>query len=161
VIVLATRYGEIFWIFPPLVTVGSLAAAALTYWAGRSAGYAGLPRLVQPHHLERIKARLDKAGAGALAAAAVLPPPFPLTAFVLMCGALDLNRTRFFLVFGIMRLIRFGTVAVLARLYGNRVLNMIDSAGLQTAVVALAIVICMTTSASAIMLWRRTRPQPA
>jgi membrane protein YqaA with SNARE-associated domain len=88
VIVLATRYGELFWIFPPLVTAGSLAAAALTYWVGYRAGFAGLPRLVAQHHLERVRSRLGSTSTGALALAAVLPAPFPLTAFVLICGAI-------------------------------------------------------------------------
>ena len=82
-VVLAAKYGEIFWVFPPILAAASLAGAALTYWVGRSAGYVGLPRLVPQHHLERIKASLEKTGVFSLAAAAVLPPPFPLTPFVL------------------------------------------------------------------------------
>lgn len=160
VVVLAAQYGEIFWIFPPIVTTGSLMGAAVTYWIGRNAGYAGLPRLVPQHHLDRIKLRLDKTGAGALAAAAVLPPPFPLTPVVLTCGALDLDRGRFFLVFGVMRLVRFGTVALLARHYGNHVLRMLESDVLQRTGLALAIVGCAGIVFSVAMLWRRTRSQP-
>ena len=81
VVFLTSRYREIFWIFPPIVTAGSLAGVALTYAIGRAVGEAGLPRLVGPQHLDRIKAKLQKYGAGTLAAAAVLPPPFPLTPF--------------------------------------------------------------------------------
>jgi membrane protein YqaA with SNARE-associated domain len=162
VIVLASKYGGIFWIFPPLVTAGSLVGAALTYWVGHSAGGAGLTRLVSPSHLERMKKRLEKSGAGALAAAAVMPPPFPLTPFVLTCGALDFDRWRFFLVFGVMRLIRFGTEAVLARHYGDRVLQVLQSDQLQRGVMMLVLVACAGTIASAFLLWRRMlRPQAA
>ncbi|HKE85426.1 MAG TPA: VTT domain-containing protein [Vicinamibacterales bacterium] len=158
VIVLASKYGGIFWIFPPLVTAGSLVGAALTYWVGHSAGGVGLTRLVSPSHLERMKKRVEKSGAGALAVAAVLPPPFPLTPFVLTCGALDFDRWRFFLVFGVMRLIRFGTEAVLARHYGDRVLEVLQSDQLQRAVMVLVFVACAGTIASAVLLWRRMRP---
>lgn len=127
VIVLASRYGEVFWIFPPIVTAVSLAGAALTYWIGRTTGDAGLPRLIPPHHLERIKARLNRTSARTLAVAAVLPPPFPLTPVLLTCGALHLDPSRFLVVFGTMRLIRFGTVALLTRYYGDRVLEMLDA----------------------------------
>jgi membrane protein YqaA with SNARE-associated domain len=161
VVVLAARYGEIFWILLPVLTSASVVGAALTYWVGRSAGNVGLLRLVPRHHLEWIKARLDKDGAGALAVAAVLPPPFPLTAFVLTCGALELDRIRFLLVFGVMRLIRFGTVALLARHFGNGVLTMLESDALQTAVFALVVVVCTATIASWVMLWLRSRSQPA
>jgi membrane protein YqaA with SNARE-associated domain len=161
VILLASTHGEIFWIFPPIVTLGSLLSAALTYWIGRSAGDIGLPRLVSPPHLDRLKTIVRKAGAGSVAAAAVLPPPFPLTPFVLTCGALDLDRGRFFVVFGLMRFIRFGAVALLARQYGYRVRQTFESQELQTAAMVLVLVAFAVMIASAVMLFRRTRPQPA
>jgi membrane protein YqaA with SNARE-associated domain len=161
VIVLAARHGDIFWIFPPIVTMVSLAGAALTYWVGRRVGHAGLPRLVPAHHLERIKQCLARTGGGAAVAAAVLPPPFPLTAFLLTSGALDLNRWRFFLVFGVMRLIRFSTAAVLARHYGEYLVQILQSEDLQRAVVTVTLLACMTAIASGAILWRRARPEPA
>lgn len=160
-IVLAAKYREIFWVFPPILAMASLAGAALTYWVGRSAGYVGLPRLVPRHRLDRIKASLEKTGVFSLAAAAVLPPPFPLTPFVLTCGALEFDRGRFFLVFGVMRLIRFAAVALLARLYGERVLYLLQSDTLQRAVIVLVALVCMATITSGVMLWRRTRALPA
>lgn len=160
VVVLAARHGDIFWIFPPIVTVVSLVGSALTYWVGRTAGHAGLPRLVPAHHLDRIKACLDRTGDGATVVAAVLPPPFPLTAFLLTSGALDLNRSRFFLVFGMMRLIRFGAVALLARHYGEYLVQMLESDELQRAVVTAALLACMAAIASGAILWHRARPQP-
>jgi membrane protein DedA with SNARE-associated domain len=91
-----------------------------------------------------------------------LPPPFPLTPFLLTCGALDLDRWRFFLVFGAMRLVRFGALALLARQYGERVLQILESDRFQAgATVIVVVVACVATIASAITLWRRTRPQSA
>src|SRR5690349_18603673 len=156
VVVLASTRGEMLWIFPPIVTVISLVGAALTHWVGRSAGDIGLSRLVSPRYLERMKINVAKAGAGRLAAAAVLPPPFPLTPFVLTCGALDLDRGRFFLAFGIARLIRFSAVALLARQYGDRVRQVLDSLQqLQTGAMVVVLVTVAVMVASAIMLRRR------
>lgn len=161
VAVLSAKHGEIFWVFPPIVTAASLLGAALTYWIGRTAGDAGLPRLVPARHLERIKARLATTGAGALAAAAIMPPPFPLTAFQLTCGALAFDRRRFFLVFGVMRLVRFAGVALLARHFGDRVLLVLEMDGVHTAVTTLIWITVAATLAFGIVLWHRTRPQPA
>ena len=158
VIYLASRYGEVFWIFPLIVTIGSLAGNALTYWIGRCAGDAGLPRLLAPRQLDRMKAVVQRTGAGRLAAAAVLPPPFPLTPFVLTCGALDLDRRRFFLVFGVMRLIRFTTLALLARHYGDRVRQILESQELQIGVAVLVFVTLAVIIATILVLFRRTRP---
>ena len=161
VAVLSARHGEIFWIFPPIVTAASLVGAALTYWIGQTAGDAGLPRLVPARYLERMKASLATTGAGALAAAAVMPPPFPLTAFQLTCGALDFDRRRFFLVFGVMRLVRFAAVALLARHFGSHVLEMLQWNALQTAVTSVTLVGLAATTVMSAVLWSRTRPQPA
>ena len=143
------------------MTVVSLAGSALTYWAGRKAGHAGLPKLVPARHLDRIKACLDRTGGGATAAAAVLPPPFPLTAFLLTCGALDVNRWRFFVVFGVMRLIRFSAAALLARHYGEYLVQLLESESFQQAVVTTVVLASMMALASGAIVWRRTRPQPA
>jgi membrane protein YqaA with SNARE-associated domain len=161
VAVLSARHGEIFWVFPPIVTAASLVGAALTYWVGQTAGHAGLPRLVPARHLERMKARLATTGAAALAAAAVMPPPFPLTAFQLTCGALDFDRRRFFLVFGVMRLVRFAAVALLARYFGDRVRGVLEMDGVQTAVTTLIWITVAAAITFGIVVWCRTRPQPA
>jgi membrane protein YqaA with SNARE-associated domain len=158
VIYLASTYGEVFWVFPLIVTMGSLACAALTYRIGRCAGECGLPRFLAPRQLAVMKASVQKAGAGRLAAAAVLPPPFPLTPFVLTCGALELDRRRFFVVFGVMRLIRFATIAVLARHYGDRVRQIVESQELQTAVTVFVFVAFAVIIATALVMFRRTRP---
>jgi membrane protein YqaA with SNARE-associated domain len=161
VIYLASTYGEAFWIVLPIVTMGSVAGAALTYWIGRCAGDAGLPRLLAPRQLDRMKANVQKAGAGRLAAAAVLPPPFPLTPFLLTCGALDFDRRRFFLVFGVMRLIRFTAIALLARHYGDRVRQALESQALQTGATVFVFVAFAIMIATAVVLFRRTRPSLA
>jgi len=154
-IVLSAKYREIFWLFPPIVTAASLVGVALTFWAGRRAGNAGLTRLVSPRYLRRVKLCLDKAGACSIAAAAVLPPPFPLTPFVLTCGALDVDRGRFFVVFGAMRLIRFSTVALLARQYGEALMKRLESYQLQAAVTMLMLVAIAVSIAAAVVVWRR------
>ena len=161
VAVLSARHGEIFWIFPPIVTAASLVGAALTYWIGQTAGDAGLPRLVPARYLERMKASLATTGAGALAAAAVMPPPFPLSAFQLTCGALDFDRRRFFLVFGVMRPVRFAAVALLARHFGSHVLEMLQWNALQTAVTSVTLVGLAATTVMSAVLWSRTRPLAA
>jgi membrane protein YqaA with SNARE-associated domain len=158
VIYLASTHGEALWIFLLIVTMASLAGNALTYWMGRCAGDAGLPRLLTPRQLERMRASVRKAGAGRLAAAAVLPPPFPLTPFVLTCGALDVDPRRFFLMFGVMRLIRFATIALLARHYGDPVRQILETQELHTGVAVIICVAFAVVIGTAVVVFRRTRP---
>ena len=134
VIYLAARNGIFFLIYPLLATAGSVTGAALTFWVGRKVGEIGLERYVPGKHLERFRARVQKGGAVAMAFAALLPPPFPLTAFVLTCGALEVNPWIFFGTFAAMRLIRFGGEAALAHIYGRHILRVLESNSFQTVV---------------------------
>jgi hypothetical protein len=103
-----------------------------------------------------LKCKVNDSGAVALAIPALLPPPFPLTPFVLTCGALEVNRLRFFLTFGSVRLLRFGAEAVLARIYGRGVLRMLQSDAFQMIVGAFVVIAVVGTLISAVMLWRST-----
>src|SRR5688572_25503726 len=106
VIYLAARNENVFWVYALLATAGSVAGAAVTFWIGRKAGDEGLERLVPARRLERVRARVRKGGAVAIAVPAVLPPPFPLTPFILACGALEVSPWRFFATFAGARLAR-------------------------------------------------------
>jgi len=157
VIYLSARSGMFFWIYPLLATAGSVTGAAVTYWVGKKGGEIGLERWVPQRRLDRLRCRLQKQGAVAMAFAALLPPPFPLTPFVLTCGALEVDRRIFFGTFAAMRLIRFGSEAALARIYGRGVLRMIESEAFQTVIIGFIVVAVIGTLVSAVMLWRNTR----
>jgi membrane protein YqaA with SNARE-associated domain len=157
VIYLSARDGMFFWLYPLLATAGSVTGAAITFWIGRKVGEMGLERLVAGRHFERFRHRVQKGGAAAMAASALLPPPFPLTPFVLTCGALKVDPRIFLSTFALMRLTRFGGEGALARIYGRGVLRVLESAPFQMVVVAFIFFAVIGTIVSAVMLWRGTR----
>jgi membrane protein YqaA with SNARE-associated domain len=157
VIYLSARNGMLFWIYPLLATAGSVTGAAVTYWIGHKGGELGLERLIAGGRLERFRKRVQKGGAVAMAVAALLPPPFPLTPFLLTCGALKVNRWIFFPTFAAMRLIRFGCEAALARIYGRGVLRLLESDPFQRVIIGFIIIAVVGTVLSAVTLWRSTR----
>jgi membrane protein YqaA with SNARE-associated domain len=156
VIYLAARDQMLFWIYPLLATAGSVTGAAITFWIGRKVGEVGLERLVPGRRLARVKCRVKESGAVALAVPALLPPPFPLTPFILTCGALEVSRTLFFGTFAGMRLLRFGTEAIFARIYGRGVLRVLDSDIFQMIVAGFIVIALIGTAVSAVLLWRST-----
>ena len=79
VIYQAAHSDELFWMYPLLATAGSILGGAITYWIGRTAGEAGLERIVPTRRLEALRRRVRERGGIALAIPALLPPPFPLT----------------------------------------------------------------------------------
>jgi membrane protein YqaA with SNARE-associated domain len=157
VVYLSARTPALFWLYPLVTTAGSIAGAAVTYLIGVKIGDTGLSKFVPEHRLERLRTRVGEIGAFALGFSAALPPPFPLTAFVLTSGALRVGMTRFLLVFAGARLIRFGVEAVLARRYGSSVLQVLESQTAQRVAIALVIVSILGTIAAIARLWRGTR----
>lgn len=156
VIYLAARDEKLFWLYPLLATAGSVAGAAVTFWIGRKLGEAGLERIVPHDRLERLRDRVRDSGAVAMAVPALLPPPFPLTPFILTCGALDVSKWHFFGTFGSVRLLRFGAEAVLALLYGAGILRVLQSDSFQKVIVGFIVVAVSGTIVSGVMLWRST-----
>lgn len=161
VIYLTARRRELFWLYPLLTTAGSVVGAASTFWIGAKIGEVGLERFVPTRRLERLRARVREKGAIALALPAILPPPFPLTPYILTCGALKVDAWTFFLTFAAARLLRFGVEAVLARQYGRGVLRILQSRTFQDIVIGFVVVAIAGTIASGVALWRRTRERPS
>jgi membrane protein YqaA with SNARE-associated domain len=160
VIYLAARNRELFWLYPVLATAGSMAGAAVTFWIGQKIGDVGVGRFVPQRRFERIQERLRDSGAVAMALPALMPPPFPLTPFILTCGALAVDPWRFFVTFGVVRLLRFGAEAILARQYGRGILRIMQSDAFQGAILAFVAIAIAGTVATGAMLWRNARRQP-
>jgi membrane protein YqaA with SNARE-associated domain len=154
VIYLAARERSLFWLYPLLAAAGSTTGAAVTYWIGEKIGEVGLERFVPAARLQRIRARMRDSGAVAMAVPALLPPPFPLTPFILTCGALQVSRWRLFTVFASMRLVRFGTEALLAVVYGRGILRVLQSDAFQMVIATFIAVAVVGTAVSALLLWR-------
>jgi membrane protein YqaA with SNARE-associated domain len=159
VIILAARLRELWWVVPLLATCGSVAGAALTFWMGVKIGEQGLDRWLPPRRLKRVRQRVRKSGAIALAVLDLVPPPFPFTPFVLAAGALEVRAGTFFITLTVCRMFRFGVEAALAELYGPRILAWLDS-DLFHAIVSFFIVLAFAlTALSIVRIAQSTRPK--
>jgi membrane protein YqaA with SNARE-associated domain len=157
VIILAARLRELWWVVPLLATCGSVAGAALTFWMGVKVGEQGLDRWVRPKRLHQIRLRVRNSGAIALAVLDLIPPPFPFTPFVLAAGALEVKVRTFFVTLMVVRLFRFGLEAVLAKLYGPRILTWLDSDLFHMIVSFFIVVAVALTAVSIVRLVQATR----
>jgi membrane protein YqaA with SNARE-associated domain len=159
VIVLAARKPELFWLYAVLATAGSLIGAAITFWIGSKVGEHGLTRLMSPPRLRRVRRRVgEHAGAG-VAALAIVPPPFPFTAFVLASGALGANRWSFFTTLAGVRIARFMVEGGLAARYGRGILVWMKSPVFEAVVGTLIVLAIAGTIVSAIAVYRGSRPR--
>ena len=123
-ILLSARKPDLFWLYATLAAAGSLAGSAVTFWLGRQIGEHGITKLVRPSRLSRIQERINARGAYSLALLAVIPPPFPFTAFVLTSGAFRVSAWHFFTTLAGVRLLRFGIEGALAAHYGRGIVEL-------------------------------------
>lgn len=156
VIIMAARHPDLFWLYALLAALGSVIGAAGTFWIGKKAGEHGLTRFVNPHRLERVRARVDR-GAFVVAALALIPPPFPFTPFVLASGALGMNAWGFLPALAAARVFRFGAEAALASRYGSQILRWMKTPSFETVIGVLIALAVIGTIVSAIALVRGTR----
>lgn len=157
VIFITSRNPALFWLYPILVSACSLAGAAVTLYLGRALGEAGLEHFISARRLERVKARLKGNRAVAIAALDLLPPPFPFTAFILAAGAFKVNVRRFFIAMFAFRLIRFGTEAGLAALYGRQLVRWMESDWFRYIAYFFTIIVLVGSVFTVIQFIRKTR----
>ena len=161
VVILSARRPELFWLYAILATVGSVIGAGLTFWLGRKVGEVGLTRLIKPSQLHRIERRVSHSAAVSVGALAIIPPPFPFTAFVLTSGALRADPWSFLITLAGVRLVRFGIEGALAARYGRRILKWMESTTFEVIVGVLIALAIIGTLVSAIAVWRGSRDRHA
>lgn len=153
-LVLIARNRELVWLFPLLAALGSLIGAFITLSIGARIGEEGLSRWLPEKKFQALRQKVGNKGAVPLATAGLMPPPFPLSIFVLACGALGVKRSMFLYAFGLARLVRFAIVATFGFFYGNWILRVIQSDTFQALVM---VFIGIVIAGSALSIYRFTR----
>lgn len=157
VVILSAQHHNLFWAYPLIATLGSLIGASATFWVGEKIGEKSLENWVSERKLEPIRRRLRNKGAIAMAVPAILPPPFPLTPFILACGALSVSRARFLSTLGVMRILRYGVLSLLGWAYGKRIVGILESPSFKQVVAAFMLLACIGTAYTAYRLIKNTR----
>jgi len=102
---------------------GSMIGGYLTWHVGRKGGEVALERYVPKRILARVTGWVKKHGAWSAGLAAALPPPVPLTPFLLAAGALKVSLAPFLAFYGLARAARYGLLAWLGVTYGRRIVR--------------------------------------
>ena len=105
-----------------IATAGSALGGYFSYQVGQSGGMAFLEKHVPKRIFKRVCGWMESHAILAVALPALLPPPMPLSPFVLAAGALKMSRTRFMTAFTISRGIRHAIAVWLGIAYGPQVL---------------------------------------
>jgi membrane protein YqaA with SNARE-associated domain len=160
VILLAAKKPELFWLYAVLATMGSVIGSAFTFWLGLKIGEVGLERFIKPSRLKRVQQRVGQSAAVTVGALAIIPPPFPFTAFVLTSGACKVNAWTFFVTLAGVRALRFGAESGLAAYYGRGIIGWMKSPTFTVVVGVMTGLAVIGTLVSAVAVYRSTRKRP-
>jgi membrane protein DedA with SNARE-associated domain len=123
VVVLAAQHANLFLLIGA-ATLGSFLGGFFSYKVGQSGGMAFLEKHVPPRIFKPVCNWMEEHAILAVALPAVLPPPMPLSPFVLAAGALKMSRNKFLTTFTLSRFLRHSAFAALGVYYGPHVLRM-------------------------------------
>jgi len=138
-------------------TVGSVLGCLLIDIVLRKAGEKGLEKHLSKRRLDYVKRKVDHNAVWALIIAAIAPPPFPFTPFVMATAALQYPRKKMLAVVGAARMFRFTVLGVLALLFGKKILKWAQSGAVQGILIGL-VVLCTVGSIISVVGWiRRSR----
>jgi membrane protein YqaA with SNARE-associated domain len=153
VVTMVTPHPARFAYYALMATLGSLAGCLALYVVGRRGGDALLRTRFGSGRMQRVTRVFQQRGLLALLVAAVLPPPAPFKAFVLLGGITRIPVWQFTAAIAIGRGGRFLLIAMLAAWYGRQVLDWIAQHG-RTVGLALAILVVV---GGAVWIWRGRR----
>jgi membrane protein YqaA with SNARE-associated domain len=134
IIVLSTAYPDRMLYYAAMTTLGSLGGCLALYIAARRGGEVFMRKRFKAHHVDRALALYQRFGLLAVIVPALLPPPMPFKAFVLLAGVAGVSPLKFSLAILIGRGIRYFGQGYLAVLYGERAVDLIRAHGTEASI---------------------------
>lgn len=107
-----------------VTTFGSFLGGWFSYQVGQSGGMEFIEKRTPPRIFKRVSRWMESHAILAVALPALLPPPMPLSPFVLAAGALKMSRNKFLVTFTLSRLARHAFAVWLGLRYGGVVLTL-------------------------------------
>jgi membrane protein YqaA with SNARE-associated domain len=112
------------WLLTACAVAGSIIGGYTTWSLGKKGGDAAMKRWISPRMLKRVSGWVGDHPVLAVFLPALLPPPIPLSPFILASGALGVTRSRFLAANSSARILRYSLVCWLAVKYGRRVVRL-------------------------------------
>jgi membrane protein YqaA with SNARE-associated domain len=137
-----------------MATAGSVVGVAFTHWLSAKSGRKGIEGDRKSRRIAYIERKVHDKGGAAIAAAALMPPPFPFTAFIIVAAALQYPRRKMLAIVAGCRAVRFAVDGSLALIYGRKIVGMAQSPWVQKLILSL-VVVSIAGSAWSIAGWVR------
>lgn len=153
IVMLAAQHQN--WILLVLAaTAGSAVGGYFSYQVGQSGGMAFLEKHVPPKIFKRVCEWMENHAILSVALPALLPPPMPLSPFVLAAGALKMSRKKFMIAFTLSRAARHAIAAGLGIYYGRHILHLWNKLSAKYATPVLIVLWTLILASCAIAFWK-------
>jgi membrane protein YqaA with SNARE-associated domain len=154
-IILSARKQELWLYYALMATIGSVMGGYVTYRLARKGGKETLERKFPARTLEKVYGIFERWGFGAIAIAALLPPPAPLVPFLFAAGAMQYSVGKFLVALTVGRIVRYSLLAFLAAHYGRQMLTRVMSQLGHPVLIAVIWLIAATIAALIFILVRK------
>ena len=121
-LLLVSHHGNPF-LLAACAIAGSAIGGFITWSTGKKGGEALMARSVPARFRKPIEKWTNEHSMLSVMLPALLPPPIPLTPFLLAAGALGVSRRRFLVAYNAARVVRYGLVSWAGVVYGRRVVH--------------------------------------
>lgn len=122
-LLLASRRGNV-WELLGCAMTGAMVGGLTTWRIGNKGGQKALRRYVPGRLLKPAMRWAERHPMLCVFLFPLMPPPIPLSPFVLAAGALGVGRTRFLTAFGAARCVRYGAMVWVGATYGRHVVRL-------------------------------------
>jgi membrane protein DedA with SNARE-associated domain len=156
-IYLSARQPQLWVYYAVMATIGSVIGGFVTYRLARKGGKETLERKFPAKRLAKVYKIFGRWGFGAIAVAALLPPPMPLVPFVFAAGAMQYSVKKFLVAMTLGRIVRYSTLAYLGARYGRHVLAMIAQHGHPVLVAVIGLILAGVAAIIFILVRKRKR----
>ncbi len=123
---LAARDTHLWLYYALMATAGSVAGGFVTYRLAQKGGKEALEHTSSRGYMRKICQIFEKWGFAAVAVPALLPPPMPVTPFVVAAGAMQYSLKKFLAALTLARVVRYIILASLAAHYGHQIISLIS-----------------------------------
>jgi membrane protein YqaA with SNARE-associated domain len=137
-----------------LATAGSALGGYFSHLVGQRGGMAFLEKRVPARIFKRVCDWMENHAILSVALPAILPPPMPLSPFVLAAGALKMSRKKFLTTFIISRCLRHTIAAWLGIHYGRHILRIWNGLSAKYATPFLIVLWVGIATSCAIAFWQ-------
>jgi membrane protein YqaA with SNARE-associated domain len=151
-IILCARQEEWWFYYALMATAGGVIGGYVTYRLARKGGKQALERRFPPRQVAKVNKIFERWGFSAIAVPALLPPPFPITPFLIAAGAMQYPLRKFLAALAAGRVVRYVILGYLSARYGRKIIRFIAQHGHPVALTV--IVVAIVAVLVALYYWR-------